>query len=32
MFGFVPNAPVQARRRVSADVAWNRLLGNTLLI
>jgi len=24
-----PNVPVQARRRVSADVAWNRLLGLT---
>ena len=23
----VANVPVQARRRVSADVAWNRLLG-----
>lgn len=22
-----PNAPVQVRRRVSADVTWNRLLG-----
>jgi hypothetical protein len=26
--GEVPNVPVQARRRVSADVAWYRGLGS----
>jgi len=27
-----PNVPVQARRRVSDDVAWNRGLGNDIFI
>jgi hypothetical protein len=29
-FFYSLNAPVQARRRVSADVAWNPLLGEFL--